>query len=239
MPARSPTRRHVRVYYEFAEEYTAIFDNNDLLATWLRLLMLAHGVWPAPAVLPRSVSNADADALASAGLIELLQGDRFRVRGVDKERGPVRDRARSAAKARWDADALQRQSGRNADAMPHSMNTDMPMPTPLEPEKDASSEDPSVPVGDEDEFRVLQFLAESGVYVAPTGGMHRRLVTLVGRRGADEVIAVMERLKQGGAKSDRQFIFGAENEMDQIVAPSKPLRGHQRSVEEVERAFRQ
>jgi hypothetical protein len=94
------------VFYEFPREYPVIYADDAALSAWLRLLMLADGVWPAPAVLPRSVKDEPLAALQTAGLVTLeADGDHFRILGLDKLRQQTHDDAVARANKRWAGNA--------------------------------------------------------------------------------------------------------------------------------------
>lgn len=98
--------KYVEVDYDFAAEYPSIYHDDAALATWLRLLMLAHGVWPAPATLPRSVGRRPLKLLQQEGVIEIT-GDVYRVLGLDKRRTGRRAHAAHAADVRYERERLR------------------------------------------------------------------------------------------------------------------------------------
>lgn len=85
MSERAP---YSRVYWAIPDDpkFASIYRDNDHLATWLRLLLMADQAYPASAHLPLRARKASITALAEAGLIDLLPDDRFRVHGLDAER---------------------------------------------------------------------------------------------------------------------------------------------------------
>jgi hypothetical protein len=97
MSERAP---YSRVYWDIVDDpkFRTIFDNNDHLATWLRLLMQADAQWPASSAVPATARKASVKALSDAGLIDLVTGGRFRVHGLDAERGRRREAARTGTK---------------------------------------------------------------------------------------------------------------------------------------------
>ena len=106
-------RRYSRVYHEALDDpkFRDVWDNDARLALWLRLLVGADASWPASATLPRSARRAPLDALVGCGLVDLTNGSRYRIHGLDAERTARSNAASNAAAYRW-------HSGRNADAMP-------------------------------------------------------------------------------------------------------------------------
>lgn len=78
-----------RVYWSIIDDpkFETIYDHDDRLATWLRLLLIADQAWPAPAHIPRGARVGVVALLSKAGLIDLLHGgDRYRIHGLDAER---------------------------------------------------------------------------------------------------------------------------------------------------------
>jgi hypothetical protein len=129
-------RRFTPIYRDICEE-PAIYDDDALLATWLRLRLTADAAWPDPAMLPRSVSDAHVTVLEEMGKIHVLGRDQYRFRGVDLDRTRKSEAGRFAALVRWEghAPALPPQSTRNAPALPLQYGNDAePMPTETETE---------------------------------------------------------------------------------------------------------
>jgi hypothetical protein len=86
MGERAP---YSRVYWSIVDDpkFEAIYGDNDHLATWLRLLITADAIWPASATLPANARRGSIRALNEAGLVDLLKDHRYRVHGLDAERG--------------------------------------------------------------------------------------------------------------------------------------------------------
>jgi len=99
-----------RVYWTVVDDpmFEGIFDT-PVLATWLRMLLMADAMYPASAPIGRR--NSDVRRLVAAGLVIEKPGNRYSMRGLDAERERRSRAGRNAAAMRW-------QSGRNADAMP-------------------------------------------------------------------------------------------------------------------------
>jgi hypothetical protein len=94
-----------RVYWAIVDDpkFAGIYDDDRHLATWLRLLIAADALWPASTPVPGNARKASVKALVDAGLIDLGTGYRFRVHGLDAERGRRRDAARTPPKREPDA----------------------------------------------------------------------------------------------------------------------------------------
>lgn len=94
--------RYVLVYHEdLIANFAEVWDDDRVLATWLRLLANADKLWPSPAELPRGAKPSIVKQLVSVELIELLPNHRYKVRGLDAQRQRRSDVARNAASNRW------------------------------------------------------------------------------------------------------------------------------------------
>ncbi len=69
---------------------------------------------------------------------------------------------------------------------------------------------------DDDERRVFLAMARAGAHIRPESGMGQRVLRLIGRRGADAILAELARLSKSGPLSDRQIVFGIEDALDKI-----------------------
>lgn len=111
------TDPYVRVYYRIMEDpkFANVYDDKAALGTWLTLLIHADALYPSAARLPHGVRRANVEKLVKAGLIE-LEGNRFRVHGLEAERGKRAETARFAADVKHHglAAAVQMQSERTA-----------------------------------------------------------------------------------------------------------------------------
>jgi hypothetical protein len=92
----SEDRKYVRIYYSINDDpkFDTIRNHEVRFYTWVRLLMAADAVWPSSADLPRWVKRLPLLALVDAGLVELLPGERFRIKGMNDERGRRAEAAR-------------------------------------------------------------------------------------------------------------------------------------------------
>lgn len=81
-------REYVRVYFEVVDDPKFAGLPLDCLGGWLRLLMMAEGSWPSSSYLPHKsvVPQRIVDLLARRGILDILDGGRFKVRGLDAER---------------------------------------------------------------------------------------------------------------------------------------------------------
>lgn len=81
-------RPFVRVYYEIIDDpkFATVYGDDRKLATWLRLLIAADAMHPAPAPVARSVHEPTFRHLVQVGLIEPVGADHFRVHGLRSER---------------------------------------------------------------------------------------------------------------------------------------------------------
>jgi hypothetical protein len=98
------SEHYVKVYYSIRTDprFETIYGDDAALAAWLRLLMAADAIWPAPADIPKWVRQGPFRKLVEAGVVE-VSGQHYRIHGMDNERGRRSDRASNAAAARWAA----------------------------------------------------------------------------------------------------------------------------------------
>jgi hypothetical protein len=90
------TAPYSRIYHSIVDDakFATVYDDDRRLATWLRLLIVAEQAHPASAYIPVGTSRAAVLALVDAGLIDLGTGSRYRIHGLDAERGRRSDAAR-------------------------------------------------------------------------------------------------------------------------------------------------
>ena len=136
---------YARVYYSVRDDpkFVRVYSDDRLLATWLRLLIEADGLYPAPASIPRSAQPAALRVLVEVGLVDLCGADLYRIHGLASERS----RRNAAARSRWNAPAS---SARNADASSGRIATAssevmLAEPSLAEPRRDEPKETPPPP----------------------------------------------------------------------------------------------
>ena len=101
-----PDPKYVRVYYSIRsdERFETIYGDDAALACWIRLLLDADAVWPAPASVPKSAKAGPYRKLIAAGIVEAVPGGFFRIHGLDPERAKRSHAARIANAVRWDSE---------------------------------------------------------------------------------------------------------------------------------------
>jgi hypothetical protein len=111
-------RRSTPIFRDVMDE-PAVWDDDVVLANWLRLRLTADAAYPEAAEIPRRVSDELVDQLVGLGKIERVGRDRYRCRGVDFQRAQASAAARASAQARWGthAPALPPLSDRSAPAL--------------------------------------------------------------------------------------------------------------------------
>lgn len=100
--------RYARVYFDRMArdpKFDGIREDGPRLGSWLLLLMEAEKAWPAPAFRPPVswVSNAHFALFRDREIIDVQPDGRYRIHGLDKERGARSERGRVGADARWNA----------------------------------------------------------------------------------------------------------------------------------------
>jgi len=123
------TEPYVRVYYSIIGDpkFASVYSDDHHLAWWLRLLLGADAIWPAPAPIPMGIRKGSLAELVRVGLVDMVGPHHYRIHGLDAERNRRSDAARNAAAVRW-------QSGRNAGA------SGSEMPRQAKPSRDEQSQ---------------------------------------------------------------------------------------------------
>ena len=93
-----------RIYWSVMDDtkFDDIRADMRHFGTWSLMLVVADMAYPAPAYIPPTAPKRSVQALVDAGLVDLLPGFRFRVHGLDAERGRRSQRARESVSHRYD-----------------------------------------------------------------------------------------------------------------------------------------
>jgi len=215
-------RGYANVYFAIGsdERLARIFPDDALLGLWLRLLILAEQAWPEPAYLPRSVTRRKLAVFLEAGVLELVDADRFRFHGLDAERTRRVEHGKAAADARWsargDAPSITPSS---AQAM-HARAGAVPPPSTSSslPPRELSSSLPAREGASPDDGPLL-WLSRHKAGIPEGNGLHVKLIGLCERHGPEKVIAAWEAMPPG---TGRTYVLGAENVLDVIVRAPAP-----------------
>jgi hypothetical protein len=111
---------YVRVYYRALTDEKFRGLTSDAWGHWVRLLVIADGMYPAPAPLPRWVKAGPLRELETSRIVA-VEGEYFRIVGMDPERAKRSEAATFAAdvKHRGLEEALRRRSERAEIVRPH------------------------------------------------------------------------------------------------------------------------
>lgn len=92
-----------RVYWRAVDDpkFAEVWWDDQTLATWLRLLVIADQAWPASAALYDGVSRRALKRLTDSGLV-VLERRSYRIKGLDREREKRSGAARAAVAQRLD-----------------------------------------------------------------------------------------------------------------------------------------
>jgi hypothetical protein len=106
-----------RVYWSIIDDpkFAYVYDDDRALASWLRLLIIADQAWPASASIPYTADKRAVQKLVDVELIDLQPNGRYRIHGLDKERGERRSAATRLRTGR-DPSGTQLGTGRDPDA---------------------------------------------------------------------------------------------------------------------------
>lgn len=124
----SPTRdwsaaSYSRVYATLAIDHPLIWDDDRLLAWWLRLLRGADDAYPGPAAIPRGLPDDVLDALMGSRIVEPYGAGGYIFRGLESERAGRASRGRKGGLQRA-ASAERTPLGRFAGADAGEMSSD-------------------------------------------------------------------------------------------------------------------
>jgi hypothetical protein len=129
------TRPYARVYYvDLEADYPTVWNDNDCLSTWLRMLTVAEAAWPALPEIPRSARMPFVQRIAATSLIELVGPYKYRIKGMDAERSARSNAASNAARTRYgtaDSTAV-----RTAPTMPNQTEPNQTKPSLVAREND-------------------------------------------------------------------------------------------------------
>jgi hypothetical protein len=211
-----------RVYWSVIDDpkFVSVYDDDRLLATWLRLLLAADQSHPASANIPHGTRRASVTALAKAGLIDLGSASRYRIHGLDAER----ERRRLAATSRPPKgtgpgpDGDRSGTGRSANGSDiQGLRRD---------EGETSQDETTARADDEDrwdapEQEALIWLAKHGCDIRPGNGYHQKLITAVETHGVEKMLSMFDRLADAGTVNGdiKGFLFKA---IDQLNAQTRP-----------------
>jgi hypothetical protein len=106
---------YVRVYFRVLRDDRFKHLTHSAWGHWVRLLVIADGMFPAPAPLPRWAEDGPVKELSDAGILE-MDGDYFRIHGLEPERARRSESATFAADVKHHglAEAQRRQAARAA-----------------------------------------------------------------------------------------------------------------------------
>jgi len=251
----------VTVYHEdLIANYPGVWDDDRMLATWLRLLVIADKLWPSPADIPRGVRTRELAQLVKLELVQELPNHRFRLRGLDARRKRQQEIAKSAASARWNAprNAPSNASAShapNAGAMPTRPLPDQTITKesaaralvamPLIPVKGMNGEVTEVDLADANpDLTRLQRLAEelTGTAYAMAnvyGGHGKMAADALARHGFERVArqwrACTNQVKAAGTSAPtlKQLVFYAD---DVLNAPPSAREGTREEAQAEEQA---
>jgi hypothetical protein len=111
--------------YEDADLADILLDH-DQVAAYFEMLHQSDRQAGAPVLIPRAVQQGWLDRWVKAGLIELASGDHYIVPGTAEAATRRIEKARSAARARWGADApsnAQSNAPSNARGVAHGLRS--------------------------------------------------------------------------------------------------------------------
>ncbi len=210
-------RPYSRIYWEVMADtkFDGIREDARHFGAWALMLVVADMAWPVPAYVP-PVPKASVALLVKNELVDLLPGGRFRIHGLDAERGRRSGEQKNGGLVR--ASTAQRDAGGHF--LPAVVPSGGPavVPSVVQLSRDETRRDEYEPTRAEpdDEYdKAVKWLASKKAWIS-SPKVEMELARLVDRKGAEAVIAAMNRVP--GAEDAAQFIYGARNALF-------PLRG--------------
>lgn len=248
-----------RLYHRFITEYPDVYADKPLFGAWASLLMIADGSFPSPAPLPRWVTDAEVDRLVEAGLLTVMPGDTFSIRGLPAERARRAGAAvlggvsrATAAERGPDGRFLPAGDQPGPAGEPAGVQPGQPAGTSRssldEDEKKTRTkrnedEHPNARVGPDGWVEVIR-AAESLTgrpYVVPSPHtrMGEQVVDLIERHGAATIIATFDRVAGALDKPPtiQQLVFGTRDALDRVPRVN-PESEHDRTVRELKERAR-
>lgn len=223
MSERAP---YSRVYWSIVDDpkFVPIYDDDHHMATWLRLLIAADALWPASCPIPGNARKSSVSALVKAGLIDLGTGYRFRVHGLDAERGRRRDAARTPPKRGPNGTHTEPEGDSRPGTKTRRDETS---------QDEQSARDP----WDDPEHEAVTWLAKHGCALPPHSGYYRNLVTMVEHHGVNAVIGMFDRLASAGTKDGdvKGYVFGAKDALDARTRPNLTALAKEDRADETDR----
>jgi hypothetical protein len=214
MSDRAP---YSRVYWTVIDDpkFDGIYEDDAAFALWMRLLINADALWPAPAPLHRIVKPKALAKLVDAGIVDLLPRDRYRIHGLDAERGRRRDAARTPPKG--DPDGPQTGGKREANGSPARALAETSREETNNSQDEHSIAREGLPNLDQGAIRALEH--RTGRTWGQAG--EKQLTEydrLIEDHGIEKVLSAMDRLMTDGhPMTARQLVWGAMKVLEPMV----------------------
>jgi hypothetical protein len=220
-----------RLYHKMADEYPDIFDG-PMLADYVRLLIAADQSHPTKAKWASHTTRRVLDRLVLSGLI-VVDGARYSVKGLDKERAARSEHARLAATSRHARSDAPGTAPSNAPGNAHG--TAQSMPSKEEKSRDETSRE-NAP--DEDALRSLAEELTGQSYAIPhfEGGLGAKARQQLRAHGLGRVTQAWQTVAAATGQNPtlRQIVFGA----DDLLNPVPRLGARDREEAELAAAHR-
>lgn len=230
---------YVRVYYRVLNDDKFKPLTAAAWGHWVRLLVIADGMFPASAPLPRWVEDAPLHELVERRIVD-LEGDYFRIHGMEPERSRRADSATFAADVKHHGlpEAERRRSARSAlasDRMraqplgdaPH-VRKDAPQPfgsaVPASPLLSAplqSNPSQAIDAPAFDVMLLVENLTRRPFNYREGHQVHDTLAGDVAAHGADRIADEYRRFRESspGPVDAAQIVFGVHNALHPLTKP--------------------
>ena len=235
------SRKHSRIYHEVMDDpkFDGIREDVRHFGTWALLLVVADMAWPASAYMP-PVPKRSVDELVERGLVETYSGGRYRIHGLDRERGKRSAQTAEAGRAR--ASSALRVAGRFTSGSTSVRTSDSPATAGTPHQRHTSLVEKSREEQRKDEqdapapglTDALTWLSHHGcLYLSPGSRLFVRLEGVLRRHPIADVLALWEKIAAQGVVGERNYIFAAEDALD--ARPDLRAIGAEERADEEER----
>jgi hypothetical protein len=198
-------REYERIYHDVVDDpdMAPIYANDLAWSTWTKLLLIGGSAWPSSGMLPAGLNRVGLRICVEYGAV-IVEGVRFRIRGMDKERAARSEKARRAANALHggsgrieseDDDGMQTHPPSSANGMQtQSSSSANGVPSQAKTRRAEQSKDESEQSAREltDEEYVGDAMTEaSGLHFSVASRNGDRLMAMVKRSGLPAVLSTL------------------------------------------------
>lgn len=253
----TPKREYARIYHDVVDDsdMKPIYANDLAWSTWTKLLLIGDQAWPSSGMLPAGLSRQGLKLCVDHGAV-IVDGNRFRIRGMDKERTSRSERARRAANALHggsersedaDDDGMQSHPPSTANGeQTHPSGTAEKVPSKAKPSRAeqsrAEQEQTRAPNGDlSDRERIGDAMREaSGLHFPMPSRNGDRLELMAKRDGIDRLLETITQAAEdmGGYPDQSALVNTVANYLNTPLSGKRETLAQREERERAERVAR-